>query len=194
LKKFVSILLVFLMIIPASGIYYLYVLQKAQIERNFKTKLKAGIPETQWVLFKFADKNEAKKSSELQWVKSYEFVYRGEFYDIVKETTVNDSLYLLCIHDFKDTQLAARKKKAFSSPPEDRTKYAPAYKIVLNWFYQIVKLIKPHPGWLKEKYHFFYSRNFQKISLRPETPPPQMAVIFNKNPILTDFMVKAISV
>jgi hypothetical protein len=181
LKKLISILLVLLLVVSTGGVYYLFVIQKAQIERNFKTKLKAGIPESEWILFKFADINEAKTSPKLQWVKSYEFIYKGEFYDIVNETTVNDSLYLYCIHDFKDTKLAARKKKAFGDQPDDRTKFAPTYRVVYNWFFQVLKLLQTEPFFKKTTTQFFYADHLIKLQKPPETPPPQMAVLFQQH-------------
>jgi hypothetical protein len=177
LKKLISILLVLFLVIPTGGVYYLYVVQKMRIENNFKVKLKAGIPESEWVLFKFADMDQAKSCGRLQWVKSYEFIYRGAFYDIVKEVTVNDSLYLYCIHDFKDTKLAARKKKAANSVNDDRTKFSPQYKVLYNWFFQIVQLLQPGPFFRKQTSHFIFDDNLLEPTQTPDTPPPQKAVL-----------------
>lgn len=178
MKKLISILLIFLMVASTGGVYYLFEWQKARIERTFKLKLKAGIPEAQWVLFKFADMNDAKTRSELRWVKSYEFIYKGGFYDIVKETTVNDSLYLYCVYDFKDTKLAAKKKRALNESPDDRTKFAPQYRVLFNWFFQTLKSLQPAIFFQIKPIQYYYSALLRDVSFAPDTPPPQVISFF----------------
>lgn len=54
-------------------------------------------------LIKIPIKNQ--KSLDFKFIENNEFVYKGEYYDVVKKKEVNDSVYYYCFNDSKETSL-----------------------------------------------------------------------------------------
>lgn len=79
-------------------------IQKHEIRQEIKHRIKAGIPETELVLFKIL---EGKPHPAFQRVDEREFRYGHKMYDLVRQESHGDTTWYHCLADEKETQLFA---------------------------------------------------------------------------------------
>ena len=100
MKKILSILLLFLLILNTFGIIGYYYYNRSVIKSEIKAIMKSNIPK---------DKIEIvlvhKNSKAYKRIHSKEFRFHGKMYDIIKEKVKGDSLYFVCINDVKEQEL-----------------------------------------------------------------------------------------
>lgn len=73
--------------------------------RNVFQSIENGTCENELVLFKFSNEELKKGSSHIEWVEENEFRIEGEMYDVVKKEFKEDTMYLYCLHDEKESVL-----------------------------------------------------------------------------------------
>jgi len=83
----------------------------------------------------FNKKDILEKKIDIEWVRSNEFKYNGEMYDVVKKEEDSNRIFLYCIHDEKEKRLEEDfEKRVHKNTTEDKqhpitTNY---YKILLS--------------------------------------------------------------
>lgn len=143
-----------------------FVIAQNNIRKEIKLRIKQSVPEEELILIALTQ----EEAASLQWLKSYEFRYRGGMYDIVRSHTSGDSVYYMCVNDVQEEQLfvnlheqverqmndTARKggvdafKKALDSEPAcldgatDLACYGPVLLTGAN-LYQSINLDIPSP-------------------------------------------------
>lgn len=103
LKRTVSIVLVTLYLFNLFGYLGTFLVAQAQIRKEIKQRIKQSVPENELVRISITPPT----ASSLQWIKSFEFRYRGSLYDIVRTEHVGDTTHYTCIHDVKEQGLFA---------------------------------------------------------------------------------------
>lgn len=100
MKKILSILMLFFLILNTFGIIAYYYYNGSVIKSEIKALMKSNIPK---------DKIEyiavPKNSRYYTRIHSKEFRYYGKMYDIISESIEGDSIYFKCINDEKEEQL-----------------------------------------------------------------------------------------
>ena len=105
MKKLISIVLLFLLVLPFVATYTHLKVEKKQLRRSVKHKIIAGIEKEELVFLSFS-KNDVEKM--LEWEHSKEFKFRGEMYDVVTTEETNDSISFWCWWDNEETLLSQK--------------------------------------------------------------------------------------
>jgi len=118
MQHVLAISLLFSMLFQTAGHFFVFKIQQHQIRREIKQRIKAGVPETELVRFKFLA---GKPDPDFQRVEEHEFRYAGKMYDIVRQESHGDTTWYHCISDEKETQLFANledlvKKELVENP------------------------------------------------------------------------------
>ena len=115
--------------------------------------------------------------SELEWVKSDEFRFRGEMFDVVETSISNDTVHYLCYPDEKENIL----NKKITQMVSDAFGHHPANKAHQKHIRDFFKstYLPANQGGYQELYSsfIFYWPSFQKwiagIDPEPLQPPPR---------------------
>jgi len=68
-----------------------------------KQRIKRSVPAQELVLIRVT----GESASALEWIKSFEFRYRGNLYDIVRTGQAGDTTFYYCINDVQEERLFA---------------------------------------------------------------------------------------
>src|SRR5512145_2319928 len=102
MRRISSISLLFVLIFQGAGHFFVFKIQQHEIRREMKRRIKAGVPETELVLFKILDQ---KPDPAFQRVDAHEFRFDGKMYDIVRRESHGDTTWYYCLSDELETQL-----------------------------------------------------------------------------------------
>lgn len=102
MRKLPGILLLFCLAAPLIGTYAGLRLEKYRIKKEVKKRLLAGLPDSELVFFKFSKDG---SNTLLRWEHAEEFEYRGEMYDVVRQSVGNDTVLFWCWHDRAETRI-----------------------------------------------------------------------------------------
>lgn len=103
LRKVFSGLLVCMLMVQAIGFSVYFQVEKTRIQKQLKTKIKLGVPDTQLTHFDFSRKDYAQLTF---LKKEKEFKFGERLYDIVhKKISKNGRINLKCVHDIQETRL-----------------------------------------------------------------------------------------
>lgn len=162
-----------MLIAPAVVTFSWLQQKKRAVKREVKWNMIAGIDKSELVFFKFS---KVDAESKLEWEHNKEFEYNHEMYDVVEKKVVNDSIYLWCWWDYKETQLNKKLDKllagVYENDSESKEKqdlvnkfYKSIYfESVFSWFPFIDKYRNT-----KVSSHFDF---YQSLYSNSEVPPP----------------------
>jgi len=105
-----------LLLIISHGSVHLFILKTYQTQHSkyIFQSIDNGTFEDDPILFKF-DKDDLEKGlSYIEWIEEDEFRIEGEMYDVVKREIGKDSVYLYCLHDYKESILYSGIVKIFN--------------------------------------------------------------------------------
>ena len=96
-----------------------FLVERAQLRKEIKHRIKAGVPDEERVRFSFS----VKAYDRLDWFEpGKEFMLHGRMYDIVERTRLHDGTILLeCIDDVQETMLFASLDQAVRGGMEMKT-------------------------------------------------------------------------
>lgn len=124
MKKIFSIVLLFTLIAPFATSFIWLKYEQKMIRKEAKRKILSEIKLDELCYFALT-KTESK--SKLEWEHSKEFEFKGEMYDVVKKITIDDSLFMWCWHDAKETQLNKKLQtlvlKSYGNPLKNTQKH-----------------------------------------------------------------------
>ena len=105
MKKSLSILIAILFIYNSVG--YLIAFKSLQygIKKEIKSKILGNLDEKELVLIKFLSHPDQQQYKLFHWKEENEFEYNGNMFDVVKQYSVNDTIYYYCINDLKENEL-----------------------------------------------------------------------------------------
>lgn len=103
MRRSLAIVLVSLHLFSLFGYLVAFVTARAEIRREIKQRIKQSIPARDLVLIRVTPEEE----SSLEWIKAFEFRYRGGLYDIVRTEQADDTTLYYCINDVQEERLFA---------------------------------------------------------------------------------------
>ena len=118
-------------------------LRLAQVKKEIKLRLKAGVPEYERVHFSFS----AQEAAALHWVKpDKEFKWKDRFYDVVERfTDGNGRIIFACIDDRQEATLFAGLAILVDRTMEDRSdSRSTSVRIIASWKVLIPELVRPN--------------------------------------------------
>ena len=102
MKKFISLFLLFSLLLPSVGTFIWFKFQQKEIRKEVKKQLIAGVNESELTLLIFSKE---ETQTLLTWKHEMEFSFEGIMYDIVKQKIENNTYYFWCWKDHKETSL-----------------------------------------------------------------------------------------
>lgn len=110
LKKIVSILLLFCLLLNIVGYHIIFSLRKGELKAEMKKALRMRANREDEIIFVFSLK-EKKTISQLEWEGNDEFRLNGQMYDVIEKRVEKNKLVLRCISDNKETCLIKKFAK-----------------------------------------------------------------------------------
>lgn len=153
-------------------------IRQYQAQKEIKHLIKAGAPDSLHFDF-YLDELEANPS-QMTWIHSKEFRYKGEMYDILDRHEVDGRVLLHCIHDVKESGLFAELDRMvdlnMQQDPQQKQHQKQLFKLLQSLFlplsdedlWALLKSYTLH----KTRYRFSEGHNFSV----PSTPPPQRLI------------------
>jgi hypothetical protein len=176
LKKFLSILIVFLIFFNAGGYFFIYY----QLESYFKMEASAEInnyfplDKLEQIIFISKSKSDIN-GIKFERINDNEVLYFGKMYDIYKEEKRNDTAILYCISDEKEDIIEKAFAEYLNEKNEDKSVSA-----VANIIKILITLgIQPENA----EYTYYrthndllnlYAVSFGKICIDIPSPPPRI--------------------
>lgn len=108
LKRIGIVFLLFTFAISSIEIGTILFVKKRLVQMEVKSELHKGMHKKKLVeleIYKGPD------ATQIHWEKPHEFEYRGNKYDVVNKTELNDRFVYLCYHDRKETKIDQKFKK-----------------------------------------------------------------------------------
>ena len=126
-RKIIAVTLVFLLLVQAGGLGWMRAFTHFQIKNNIRSAIQAGKSVAAGQTFYFACTGDQVTQSDFLWEEEgEEFLYKGNWYDVLSISNEAGKLVIQAIQDGDDTQLAAvwnllNTKKSDSSPIHNGT-------------------------------------------------------------------------
>jgi hypothetical protein len=93
---------------PFLGSYLWVQIKRSEIRKEVKWKMIAGLDKEELVFMTFSIKESQEK---LNWKHSKEFEYKGEWYDVVQQEIVGDSIRYHLWWDHEETKLSQQLRQ-----------------------------------------------------------------------------------
>lgn len=175
-NKIVSIFLFFIIVVPTIILFLWFKMEKRNAQIIFEETIhEKGFSENLSVLkFSFHESHK-----ELTWENNSEFQYKNEMYDLIFYAIENDSIYIICWLDKKETTVNKKYNeiiKHFDLKNSDQTAKQKNLNSYLNnlycsdKFYFSLKIINHFNQHFFSPYSIFYTNNFYTIF----DPPPKV--------------------
>lgn len=174
-KQISSVVLLFILIVPAIATYSWLHQKKYAVKKEVKQALIAGIDKSELVFFKFS---KSELNTKLHWEHNKEFEYNDQMYDVVERITEKDSVLLWCWWDSKETklnkQLQQLLKVAFNADSTTKEKQIQVLIFYKGLFYQPIHSWLAN-GDLANRTVFFSKRIlFRTVFNQINSPPPEV--------------------
>ena len=174
MKKFISLFLLFSLLLPSVGTFIWFKFQQKEIRKEVKKQLIAGVNESELTLLIFSKE---ETQTLLTWKHEMEFSFEGIMYDIVKQKIENNTYYFWCWKDHKETSLYKKLDKLVASAfGNDSTQQQKQIQIKL--FNQTL-IFKPSEAWepiifalTPKSKIYYYNLIYNSLSPIPQVPPP----------------------
>ncbi|PVW17150.1 hypothetical protein [Marixanthomonas spongiae] len=177
MKKYISTLLLLCLLLPSAGTYLWLSLHKITLKKELKHNLIAGIDKEELVLLKFS---KAEIDEKLRWEHSKEFEYKGQMYDVVETKKTIDSISYWCWWDYEETKLNRKLNKILLGVLDDDSQTKEQHKRLTKFYRSLFFNERPTIHFYTSEIEniqeigFFYSIDYQSISLPPPDMPPRI--------------------
>lgn len=167
-----AIALSFVLLLPVLGRYACFYLTEARLEAVFFEQSDGGYPADELVFLAFSRRD----AMQLEWEHDTEFVFQGQWYDVVERTERTDSLLLWCRPDSAETRLYDWWQGSGPADPD-------RHKKQMRWQRFLQSLVPPavpnRPArglqagkTVRPALHLLFPSS---VSLPPPVPPPDAA-------------------
>jgi hypothetical protein len=176
MRNVTSVLLPILLFFQLTGYLFIFEVQRYQIKKEIKHRIKHGVPQQELVLFKIPISQQAESQQDFQWKDKREFRYGGQMYDVVFEKNHHDTTWIYCISDEKETQLFTHLDKQINqSMNQNRERKQQRDRGLLLFSSVYLHFCSPISFFYSEgEYEFLtYSFTVNTWIESPLTPPPK---------------------
>ncbi|MGE5846924.1 MAG: hypothetical protein ACM34O_09380 [Ignavibacteria bacterium] len=170
-KQIISLLMLFLIV--THGIYHIFIFKTLQsiYKNEISERISEGPDEEELVIFNYSIETGLPNAI---WIEEHEFRYKMHMYDVVKKEIRNDSVYLYCIMDEKESALFDAMDRILSgltSNSEDSKKIVNYF----NPFYSLPSEIEYRSlCYSDESYNSKIPSGLLEGEHFPESPPPRV--------------------
>lgn len=151
-------------------------IQQFEVRKEIKKKIKNNVPENELTLLSFHPSS--KEYSEIEWIKPHEFRYKGQLFDIVRQSTGNNgTIHYKCINDKQEEILFENLEEWVQKNIESDNNSDPSSKNILKLFSLLY--FSSTPVYSYEQYINLlpksdYVFNYSAPTLEVVPPPPQL--------------------
>lgn len=137
MRKTVAILLLLIILFQATGVFVLFKLKQAAIRQEVKARIKSGLADSETVELRFSVDSKKSNETHIKWVKSYEFIFEGQLYDVVKQKVEGSEIIYYCLQDFKESKLLKNLDKIVGNVlGTDKAQSKTKTILMFHWFFQ----------------------------------------------------------
>ncbi len=163
------------MVVPFTGAYLVLYFQKAQVKKEIKRKMIAGMDKNELVLLKFTKKS---KIEDLKWKHTKEFEYNGEMYDVVEVKQISDTIFYWCWIDYEETKLNIKLQNLVAyalghNPNENKRQKLIESFFKLQFYSSNNNLFNFCNTVFPEQFAFVKIPSYVDTIIAPSNPPPQ---------------------
>lgn len=182
--------LIFIMLLQAAGYLFVFEIQKLEIRREIKLRIKAGVPEAELVLVKVSA---GQVPPALQRIRADEFRIAGKRYDIVWQKSHGGTVWYYCLADEKETQLFANLEELVKREMSQNARQQQRRERLLSLFTLLFFCSKEEAAAVPVAAAMAWSahRFGLQVWIATPSPPPPEARVFTK--FLLPFMFPPLS-
>jgi hypothetical protein len=173
-KRIVSIAFLFVFLFNIAGYYAVFLIQQQQIRSEVRNNYRDYSSNLNLVCIAIED----GESKSLRWFKEDEFLYKGEFYDVVRvENDRKGEIRYWCIHDSKEKSLLSHFEKEVNKNTEQNNTDQPKGKRLAKSSIKDYLLSKNELPEINEAIEislFIESFSLSSSVVDVITPPPQL--------------------
>ena len=169
MKKFLSVVLVCVLLFNVTGYFVWFVVQKQKnykdINKEVRNRIRFNLNKKELSLIVISESNK----NEILWTKSgKEFEYKGSMYNVVKTEIKDGKVYFYCINDVKEMQLKANFLKIHKIG-----RRASRIKKISQITYFLSEQFKKRFEISLNYSYFFLKHNYQSNIIDILSPPPK---------------------
>jgi len=173
LKKYISILLLFILAINIVGFVFVFEIQRYTIKKKVAKTLSNFIPANNVTIIAVSPLNKKK----IIWKEKNEFKYNGLMYDVInKEVLSNGTVKYFCLLDKKENNLNKNLNNFINNNLDSQSKTKDISKILVKLFvvnYISAKRIEfvfcNNVQYIK----YFTAEFYTSLKLELQSPPPK---------------------
>ena len=169
MKKWLSILIAFLIFLNSAGYILLFWQLQQETKKEMFQKISGDIPDNELTCIIISKKN----ISAAEFKEKDELEYKGSMYDVVKKGETDKYYHFYCVNDEKESLLITNFKQHFDGNKEKTNQNSSKLLISL-----IVPALIKNDETVKRidivlTLNNFFSSNYRSIWLDKITPPPR---------------------
>jgi len=173
MKKVITILLVMLFLMNEFSFIAIYIPLRNLARYIQKTNIEKGSDESNISLIVINKNDFENGNHDFYFVEQYEFIYKGEMYDLSSFTIEGDNVNLLCYKDDKETKLNFLLAQYFSNGISDITSEDSSFFNSIIFDAESPISFKDNSSWREDECFYFTFFSIINNFLDIPTPPPK---------------------
>ncbi len=175
MKKLFSILMIFTLLFNIFGGYLLYTLIKAGIQDEIHELIESGLAHNIAVEITVPADEKQAGQSDFHMIEPGEFIYKGNYYDVIREIKSGSMIKYICVHDKKEDKLAGKLIKSAKSKEDKKNRIKKSLqRFPGNMFLENCNIcIIPGSGIPETG---FIRLDYKSVMLEDPAPPPRYTV------------------
>lgn len=175
MKKITAILLFTALLVYASGTLVVYKYMVYQQKQSMKAFIKANPNNSLAVHIKFSKTDLSNGQVNFEWVEdNKEFRFNGEMYDVVSNSTFNDSIQILAIKDKGENDLLQQYCSVMHHQSNKKASVSFLFKLLSSVFVFSNNDVSVVSFLNTEKPFINLETKLSKVYTSIVTPPPQV--------------------
>jgi len=168
-------LLVLAVCFNPAAYHLMFRLKQAEIRKQIKMAIKAGVPDEELTVFRLTDSN----AGDFEWIHSREFRFRGMMYDVVREEAGTDGERVLhCVTDVQETRLFCKLDEAARKAAGSHAAHTAASHMLMSLLHgmSIPGRLQPFPPVTDMVCMSFpWISTYSQPGILIDAPPPRLA-------------------
>ena len=175
MRKAYTILLMTSLVLPLACIFVHYHVNLYQIRKELKHRMLEGIGMEELVRLAFHQKDNASQ----KWEHSREFVFKGQYYDVVNKEECGDSIIYYCWWDNEETilhkQLDGVLANFMQRDPQQHKHQTRILDFFKAFYFEEHHYQQEINNWSFSHDFNYLSRHITIPATVPPVPPPELA-------------------
>ncbi|PKP33498.1 MAG: hypothetical protein CVT99_00665 [Bacteroidetes bacterium HGW-Bacteroidetes-16] len=175
LKQLGSIVLLMLLVFPFAGTYCWLHYEKASLRKAVKKELLRGLDDGKLVRLEFT---QFEIATLLNWHHAKEFEYRGQMYDIVRQSSASNTHIYWCFPDHAETrlnnQLSSLVNNLINQDKQRQQQQKETFDYYKSLFFQPVQTSNSSRVTLSLEYFIARTEKLSSYFTTPSVPPPRL--------------------